>query len=365
MRPDPVTPNPIPRDRAKRIAARVETWFAKNARDLPWRTSPRDPWMSLLSEILAQQTQISRVAERIPALFSTFPSPTHLAHAPEQSILALWSGLGYYSRARNLHKSAQMIRDSFDGNVPSAVDDLLKLPGVGRYTAGAIASMVFNQRAPIVDGNVRRVIMRIEGADLDPANKATDQYAWAQSQRLVNACTSPALFNEGLMELGALICTPRAPKCAQCPLSRSCRARRANLQDQIPAPKKPAARKAIHHAAVIVTDAAGKILAEQRPARGLWANLWQAPTLESAERAPTPRQITAELGVRKLKPAGHFLFKTTHRDVHFHIYSAHPAEPSPGTPRGEFLSPEAIAAKPLATPHRRILLEIAPATARP
>ena len=359
------TPPDIARPRAKRIAARVEDWFTTNARTFLWRRTPRDPWLSLLSEILAQQTQINRVAKRIPALFSTFPTPTHLADAPEQSILAFWSGLGYYSRARNLHKSAQIIRDEFDGLVPQEVSDLLQLPGVGRYTAGAIASMVFNKRTPIVDGNVRRVLMRIEGADLPQADKATDHWAWAQSTRLVDTCASPARLNEGLMELGAIVCTPRAPKCNVCPLSRSCRARRENLQDKIPAPKKPAARKTVHHAAVIVTNAAGKILAEQRPARGLWANLWQAPTIEHPDRAPTTRQIASTLKVRNVRPAGHFLFKTTHRDVHFHIYRAHPAAPASKHTRGRFLSPKAIAAKPLATPHRRILLEIAPQTSSP
>src|SRR5690606_18237159 len=162
---------------------RLCRWFHDHAREMPWRILPRDPYHALVSEFMLQQTQVSRVLEKFPAFLARFPTLRHLARADEQDVLAAWSGLGYYRRARNLHAAARAIADRFDGRVPASADDLRSLPGVGRYTAGAVASIVFNQPVPIVDGNVARVLIRLEGRDL--AADEGQPWAWTRAAELV------------------------------------------------------------------------------------------------------------------------------------------------------------------------------------
>jgi A/G-specific adenine glycosylase len=306
------------RDRG--IDRALRRWFARAARPLPWRTSPRDPYRSLLSEIMLQQTQVSRVITRFRAFVERFPTVEDLAAATEPQVLALWSGLGYYSRARNLHAAARQLVADFGGRVPEAVGDLRQLKGVGRYTAGAIASMVYNQREPLVDGNVARVLMRIEGKPFAHASEDGMAWAWKRAAALVEQTPDPAAFNEGLMELGATICTPRSPACDRCPLCDRCTARARGEQDRIPRPKPAATRKTIHCAAVILADARGRVLLERRPGRGMWAGLWQAPTLEAPGRIE-PGALAKSLGLRTLRPAGEFTHTTTHRQIRFCIYA--------------------------------------------
>jgi len=200
------------------ITQQVEDWFDVNARDLPWR-SVDTPWGRLVSEFMAQQTQISRVAERWPLIMKRFPRPKEMAINEENELLLLWQGLGYYRRAKYLKAAAEMIVNDFKGEVPSDIDSLLKLPGVGRYTSGAIASIAFHKREPIVDGNVHRVLCRIY-------NKRDESVAgtwvWNVAKKLVENCDSPATFNEGSMELGATVCLPKSPRCELCPLQNDC-----------------------------------------------------------------------------------------------------------------------------------------------
>ncbi len=320
-------------------------WFLATARPLPWRTDapapphpaapspirPRNPWHALVSEAMLQQTQVSRVVEYFHRFIARFPAPASLAAAAEADVLALWSGLGYYRRARNLRLAAQAIVERHNGQVPSQVEELRELPGVGPYTAGAIASIVFGQPVPLVDGNVTRVLLRLHGQDLDPAAKATTQWTWAAAGRLAAAAERPGPFNEGLMELGATVClpSPAAPRCDACPLQSRCAAFATGTQSTIPRPKPAKTTSTIHCAAVVITARNGRIRLVRRPAGGLWGGLWQVPTVEVAEPAPQPdlKAVLTLLTVHggdpaSLTPAGQFVHQTTHRTLRFTVYTA-------------------------------------------
>ena len=298
----------------------LSAWFRRHARPLPWRVTPRDPYRSLVSEYMLQQTQVARVLEKFGPFMERFPTLEALAAAPLDDVLAEWSGLGYYRRARFLHACARRIVERHGGVVPSDVQELLGLPGIGRYTAGAIASIVHERPAPIVDGNVARVLLRVRGERLTQEEGMA--FAWREAEVLAKASGDIAAFNEGMMELGATVCTPVNPRCGECPVAAHCDARARNLQDQIPAPKAAAARSALHIACVVVRDARGRVLLEKRPETGLWAGMWQPPTVESPGRRPTRKAVGAALGAEGLRRVGGFVHTTTHRDVHFTVYGA-------------------------------------------
>ncbi|MEM9374068.1 MAG: A/G-specific adenine glycosylase, partial [Planctomycetota bacterium] len=232
---------------AQAVAPLVERWFRANARDLPWRPDPidgpRDPYRALVSELMLQQTQVSRVLEKYTPFLERFPTAEALAAAAEADVLAEWSGLGYYRRARLLHAAAKAVVHDHAGSFPTDPARIRSLPGVGRYTAGAVASIVFGQREPILDGNVERVLLRLHAKPDPPKDKATQAWAWDRAQQLVDASDSPGVLNEGLMELGAIVCTPGAPKCRACPLRRACEAHRRGTAEEIPEPKPRARQK--------------------------------------------------------------------------------------------------------------------------
>ncbi len=316
-------PAPIPCPAT--LASAVESWFRHAARPLPWRTTPRDPWASLVSEVMAQQTQIARVLERFPEFLARFPTPAALAAADEQVVLAMWSGMGYYRRARLLHAAARAIVADHAGRVPESIDALRGLPGIGRYTAGAIASISLGRPEAIVDGNVARVLLRVHGHEGRAGDRATDAWCWARAGDLVALARDPAAFNEGLMELGAIVCTPRAPRCDQCPLADVCIARRENSQDRIPAPNVRRQTPIVHALVLIARNSGGQVLVEQRPVTprggGMWAGMWQLPTLE----APTAPTAAARLAWAH-GPTGRAVLalkhQTSHRLFHFEVRRA-------------------------------------------
>jgi A/G-specific adenine glycosylase len=313
-----------PRDRE--IARAVEGWFVINARDLPWRRR-RDGYAALVSEAMLQQTQVSRVIEAFARFMRRFPDVRALAGAREQDVLAAWQGMGYYRRARHLHAAARVIVRDHAGAVPEDVESLRALPGVGRYTAGAIASIVFGRREPIVDGNVARVLARLHARE--EAIDATESVAWtwSRARALVNAAGDPGRLNEGLMELGATVCVPASPKCGECPAARWCQARRRGVEREVPPPKKAAAPRSVHHHAVIIQRADGRVLIERRSPDGMWSNMWQAPTVE-ADHELRARSIASALrvAVQGLSRINSFAHATTHRTITFHVYSALLAE---------------------------------------
>lgn len=311
------------RERAGRLVA----WFEGGARALPWRDAPaggRDPYRVLVSELMLQQTQVSRVVERYAAFLARFPDARALAEADESEVLASWSGLGYYRRARHLHAAARAIVERHGGEVPRDPVALRALPGVGRYTAGAIASIAFDRPEAIVDGNVARVLLRVEGREGSASDPGAIRWVWSRAHELVSASETPGVFNEALMELGATICTPRAPCCGVCPWAGRCVARREGRQGEIPAPKAAPARRTLFVCAVLAIDARGRRLVERRGESGLWAGLWQAPSLEREDRFPTRAELGESLGleIAGSRAIHRFDFQTTHREVRFRVWRA-------------------------------------------
>lgn len=283
--------------------AAIARWFRRCARDLPWRTplpgGGRDPWASLVSEFMLQQTQVARVAERFGPMLARFPTPASMAAAPVEDVLSLWAGLGYYRRARMLHAAATEIVARFDGRVPSDTFDLLSLPGVGRYTAGAIASIAFGLPRPLVDGNVARVLQRVHARTGSASDPGVMRWAWREAELLVSAAYArrvpPAQVNEGLMELGATVCTPASPRCGECPLSRTCLARARGAQAHIPRPKARPARAGVRLCCAVLVDARGRVLMHRRPPGGLWSGLWQPPTHEDLPPALASLPVVGEV----------------------------------------------------------------------
>jgi A/G-specific adenine glycosylase len=315
-----------------RFVAAIERWFEQFQRDLPWRrvdpaTSRRDPYRSLVSEVMLQQTQVARVIEKFQPFLARFPDVGSLANATDEDVLAAWTGLGYYRRARSLHAAARQIVDTHDGVVPHRLVDLLDLPGVGRYTAGAIASIVFGHPAAIVDGNVSRVLFRVHGKDLAADDPDGVAWAWKRAQQLVELA-SPALFNEGMMELGATICTPANPGCDRCPVRAGCLAKRHGTQGRIPRPKTPASQREQWHVCVLVRDRDGRVLLERASSGTLWKGLWRAPTTEFSVpgrrrgwESRKARAIARSLALRATPtPTAQFAFKTSACLVHFRVF---------------------------------------------
>lgn len=352
-----------PPDDHAALARTLARWFLASARRLPWRDRPltqrREAWRVLVSEVMLQQTQASRVADRFDAFLARFPTPGVMADADERGVLAAWSGLGYYRRARLLHAAARAIVDAHDGRVPGTVEALRALPGIGRYSAGAIASLAFHVRAPAVDANVRRVLLRIRG--IDAAGREGDDAAWSEAERLVSRArrTPAGVINESLIELGATICTSRAPGCGECPVRERCRARAEGRQHDIPARAARPRRRDLYCDALVVRDRRGRVLVEERPARGMWGGLWQAPTLERVDRHTRPAELVRTLGVGAALPSGAraraaFTFDTTHRRCRFRVFHTRAGGAAPAGRR--WATRAQLAALALATPQRRILL---------
>jgi A/G-specific adenine glycosylase len=329
-----------------KITAYIEAWFTAEARNLPWRNSST-PWGRLVSEFMSQQTQIERVAQRWPKMMAEFPTPKSMALCDEQDVLALWQGLGYYRRAKHLKQTAEMIESHFGGQVPSDVTSLLKLPGIGKYTAGAIASIAFNQNEPIVDGNVHRVICRLENKCDTPV---PNSWSWELASLLVMASKTPGVFNEGLMELGATICTPRNPKCDRCPLQKECTAFSKNTQSVVPPPRVSAKRKELYHYAIVLT-CKGKIAFEQRGDQGLWAGMWQVPMIESTTKLKKAQITNALCIADDINFLGTFEHKLTHRDISFSVYSCEVREDGTYT----WHQGDALDSIPLASAQRKVL----------
>lgn len=303
---------------------------------------------------MLQQTQVSRVIERFEAFVARWPTATALAAAKEDEVLALWQGLGYYRRARRLHEAAKACVARFDGTVPERAAELVTLPGVGRYTAGAIASIVHGERAAIVDGNVARVLLRVQGRVLDPAERSTQDWLWSTAQDLVDRASSSSALNEGLMELGALICTPRSPRCKSCPWRSRCMAHRDGTVDRIPAVAAKATRPTVHWETLVMRDARGLVL-ERRGDRGLWAGLWQTPTLEHAtsDAAASFDPRAAWPGVRGTVEAGAFTVVTSPRRVEFRVWVA---EAPRRLPNGwHSVADDALSAHAMSNAMRRVL----------
>lgn len=336
------------------VARSIEQWFASAARDLPWRRR-RTPYRVLVSEVMLQQTQVARIIERFPRFLRRFPSLKALASASLDEVLAEWEGLGYYRRARLLHQTARAVVAEHDGRMPKEPESLRRLPGIGRYTAGAIASLAFGRRTSLVDGNVARVILRLGGIEHAIDSPEASRHCWSVADRLVEVAEDPARLNEGLMELGATICTPTSPACDRCPVRTGCAARAAGRQALIPRPKSRGRRRVVVHHAVLLRDARGRAWLEQRPERGLWAGMWQCPTLEDAGELPAD-EVSDRLGLprRSLWLAEEFVHQTTHREVRFRVLTPTGAASRPRR-SGRWFDAAEVASLAMGVPQRRVL----------
>ena len=333
----------MPLDHAPLPTDALLAWYRKHRRDLPWRPTaarPANPYHVLVSEAMLQQTQVATVLPYFARFIAAFPTVHALADADEQRVLTLWQGLGYYRRARNLHRAARVIVDRHAGRVPDTVAELLQLPGVGRYTAGAVASIAYDVPAPILDGNVARVLSRYRGISTPLNEPATQKRLWADAADLVERSGDPCDFNQSLMELGALICTPRAAKCLYCPLRDGCNAFATGRVDALPV-KTPKKKPLEVTHSIFALERRGRFLFERRPDDGLWAGMWQMPTLEGeATDGPggrprgrvasrlTPQTLVDHaadryrLSIGTPQQRGSFTHATTHRMIRFDLYHA-------------------------------------------
>jgi A/G-specific adenine glycosylase len=263
------------------FSKKLKHWYSINKRQLPWRET-KDPYHIWLSEIILQQTQVKQGLPYYMAFTTQFPSVFHLAEADESTVLKLWQGLGYYSRARNLHATAKYIVNELNGKFPDNYANLLKLKGVGDYTASAIASICFNESAAVVDGNVYRVLARYFGIHT-PINTTKGNKEFKQlAQELIDK-KDPATFNQAIMEFGATQCKPQSPDCTVCPFINSCIAFNENKISELPVKIKSAKAKKKYFNFLVFLSTDHKTVLEKREGKGIWQNLYQFPLIESDE----------------------------------------------------------------------------------
>lgn len=302
---------------------RLLEWYDRHARSLPWRDEPT-PYRVWISEIMLQQTQVKTVLPYFERWMKRFPSLEALASASEQDVLQAWEGLGYYSRARNLYQAARKVQSEYGGQIPSSRSQLEALPGIGRYTAGAIASIAFGQDEAALDGNIRRVLARVFNVAIPARSPEGENTLWALARETLPAGRAGD-YNQALMDLGASICTPRTPACLICPLTGLCEARELGVQEERPVLEaKPAVPHYTVTAAVIHRD--GQVLIARRPENGLLGGMWEFPggKIEPGETLPDclKREIREELGVEIQvgEPFGVYRHGYTHFKVTLHAF---------------------------------------------
>ena len=330
----------VPRRRRKlrpmtdpqKIARHLLRWYDRARRDLPWRKT-RDPYAIWLSETMLQQTQVATVVPYYHRFLERFPTVAFLAQAPMADVLSLWAGLGYYRRAKHLHLAAREIVARHHGRVPETVEELLALPGIGRYTAGAVASIAFDLPAPVVDGNVMRVLARVYGYERDIAVAKNHAFFWEKAAEMVRAAPRSAGragshrcgdFNQSLMELGATVClpAPALPACAACPLRRFCRAFDERRQMELPVKSAKKAPPTVRRKALVILRrhrGRVEVLLLERPAGGLWEHMWEFPMLPADEH-----DVAAALGVtlHHVWPCGMVRHQLTHRTMVYEVIAA-------------------------------------------
>lgn len=336
-------------------------WYHAHRRDLPWRRT-RDPYAIWISESMLQQTRVDTVIPYYERFLARFPDVETLAEAPLDDVLGIWTGLGYYSRARNLHRAARHVVDEHGGHLPADAALLRELPGVGRYTAGAVSSIAFDHPEPIVDGNVARVFARLLGIREDVRSAPVLKRLWEEAARLADG-PEPGALNQALMELGATVCTPRSPSCEGCPVYRHCTAYQTGETATLPVMPKRAKPRRIEAVAGLVVRR-GRVLVVKRPPEGLLGGLWELPGGELApgeDAGEALRKRLAErvgLAVPEAEALGSVEHVFTHRRLRLHIFRC-------GKPVGRvrlvgfdahrWLPPDALAALPQGGATRKAL----------
>jgi A/G-specific adenine glycosylase len=343
------------------IAGALVEWYRASRRDLPWRRT-RDPYAIWVSEVMLQQTRVPVVIPYWQRWMARFPGPAQLAAAPLDDVLAAWSGLGYYGRARNLHRGAREVVARYGGRMPDTAAELRSLPGIGRYTAGAIASIAHGRREPLVDGNVARVLARLFAVEEDVKSAAGQKRLWQLAGELVPA-EAPGDFNQALMELGATVCAPAAPRCQDCPLHASCQARLAGRERELPrTPERTRdTDKPILKTAAAWVERGGRILLARRAPEGLFGGLWELP---QAARPAALAHLLRDLGLAWTappRPVHRHRQVLSHRRLAIDVYVAPAAgRLRGGAPNGHYEraawhSPASLAGLGLAAASRVIL----------
>lgn len=337
----------------------VVAWQKKNGRhDLPWQNT-RDPYVVWISEIMLQQTQVATVRDYFARFVQRFPSVSDLAAAHQDEVLGLWSGLGYYSRARNLHRAAQDVVALHGGVFPRTAQALQTLPGIGRSTAAAVASLCFGEPIAILDGNVKRVLTRHLGFTGDMASSRHEKELWEIAQTLLpqkHIATSMPHYTQGVMDLGATVCTPKKPLCTQCPVASSCVARMEGAPERYPIKTRKLKRTSEQLWVLQVQTQAGDVWLQQRPHTGVWAGLYCLPIFESYDAL----QSALSPNLRAKLVEG-FAFKhvLTHKDFHLHPVSLtlpKPVKLGAALHEGRWVSSEAWPSLGLPAPVRQLLL---------
>ena len=350
------------------FAGEIVRWQETHGRNsLPWQNT-RDPYRVWLSEIMLQQTQVSTVLDYFARFLQRFPAVSDLAAASQDEVLALWSGLGYYSRARNLHRCAREVMALHGGQFPGTAEQLKSLPGIGRSTAAAIASFCFGERVAILDGNVKRVLARVLGYGADLAQSANQRALWDQATLLLPDHDLPETmprYTQGLMDLGATLCTLRQPQCLLCPVQKLCRGFAAGEPVNYPVKTRKLKRSAQALSLLWAQQPDGSVWLEKRPVPGIWGGLYCLPVFESdgALKAHLPTRLHA-----RLEPLPHFVHVLTHKDLHlspwlagFRVGQAMPKTMNPELRAGAWFGPDAWPALGLPAPIRKLLAQDASA----
>ncbi|MBW2413186.1 MAG: A/G-specific adenine glycosylase [Deltaproteobacteria bacterium] len=339
-----------------RLRRALLAWYRRERRDLPWRRTD-DPYRIWLSETMLQQTRVDTVIPYYERFLERFPSVDALACADEQDVLKEWAGLGYYARARNLKRAAEQIVRDHGSRVPSEASALEGLPGVGRYTSGAVRSIAFGEHAPIVDGNVKRVLARLTAeAELGDAEN------WDLAEALVPPSRPrgrPDQFNQALMELGATVCTPRSPRCTDCPVRSLCRAAERGTPEAFPRPARRASPREVEALGAIVSRR-GRLLLTRRPSKGMLGGLWEVPCVGGDSLSGLVAEIERRTGLRTRdpRPVGSVRHAFTHRALTLRVVSL---QPEPGRLRrasrdaARFCSSAEVADLPLSVLMRKTL----------
>ena len=302
------------------FATRVVQWQEQHGRnDLPWQNT-RDPYRVWLSEIMLQQTQVATVKVYFARFLGTFPDVAALAAASQDEVLGLWSGLGYYSRARNLHRCAQQVMQLHGGAFPKDAHTLSSLPGIGPSTAAAIASLCFAERVAILDANVKRVVTRVQGFDADVAQSANARALWAAATALLpvpqRAALDMARYTQGMMDLGAMLCTPKKPQCGACPVQAGCAARQAGDPERYPVRSRALKRSSQSLWLLWAQGRAGAVWLARRPSPGVWGGLYCLPLFDSEAAL---RECLAPAAQEQLVCEPAFTHVLTHKDLHLHV----------------------------------------------
>jgi A/G-specific adenine glycosylase len=331
---------------------RLLNWYDRSHRDLPWRvrgqTTHPSPYHVLVSEFMLQQTQVATVIPYFQRFMERFPTIADLAAADEQEVLRHWQGLGYYARARNLLRCARQVVTDHGGSLPADVTQLRSLAGIGRYTAGAISSIGFGRREPILDANVTRVVLRVDQIESDPRERAVQELLWRRAEEILPS-QRVGDFNSALMELGALICTPRSPQCLVCPVRKHCEAFAAGMAERIPAPrKKPPIPLLRRHTFCI--QHGNRWLIERRPAKGRWAGMWQFITLAADDSGALPVKTTSPSAI------GNVSHTLTHRQYEFQVFRcvARGTKPPADSDSRRWVDLDELEKYPLPRPHVHI-----------